>query len=285
YIALGPTPWANGYGVRINATGVDISGPVKFDQGIEADGSKLNNLAWSAVNGRPTTLGGYGITDALSKQGGELTGPLYMNSGRSIFLRGGPTESYATGLMALTDTDVVQGGMGFYGGVSSGFTRAYMALGPTPWANGYGFRVGGDGVEVWGPAKFTDVLTGDGSGLHSVPFSALTNLPSTLAGHGVAFASQVEAEAGADNNKPMSALRVWQAIGAKVRQAAEDVAGIARVASQVAVDAGVDALAFVTPKMLRNGFGALLAGNGYLRLPTWAGGVIFQWGTGLQINA
>ncbi|PMY62069.1 MULTISPECIES: hypothetical protein [Pseudomonas] len=70
----------------------------------------------------------------------------------------------------------------------------------------------------------------------------------SLAGYGVAFASQPEAEAGADTNKPMNALRVFQAITAKVVQATGSAIGLARLASLVEVIAGTDDATIVTPK-------------------------------------
>jgi hypothetical protein len=82
--------------------------------------------------------------------------------------------------------------------------------------------------------------------------------PTALADYGVAFASQVEAETGADTNKPMSALRVFQAIGAKVIQATESALGIARIATQTAVNAGTDDTTVITPKKFSAGIAALV---------------------------
>ncbi|PMY63124.1 MULTISPECIES: phage tail protein [Pseudomonas] len=78
--------------------------------------------------------------------------------------------------------------------------------------------------------------------------------PTTLAGYGIAFASQPEAEAGTDTNKPMSALRVFQAIAVKVVQATETLLGIARFATQQLVNAGADDSTMVSPKKLASQF-------------------------------
>lgn len=106
---------------------------------------------------------------------------------------------------------------------------------------------------------------------------AATN-PTTLAGYGIVLPTQAQAEAGADNALPMTPLRVFQAISAKVVQATEAVLGIAKIATQALVDAGADDATIVTPKKLLWGFSISKGTNGYISLPSWLGGLIFQWG-------
>ena len=53
----------------------------------------------------------------------------------------------------------------------------------------------------------------------------------------------------------------------------------ALVSPQSDVDTGADDNRFVTPKKLRWGFSASLTTNGYIVLPTWLSGLIFQWGS------
>lgn len=104
--------------------------------------------------------------------------------------------------------------------------------------------------------------------------------PTSLAGYGISGATQAEAEAGADDTKPMTPLRVFQAIAAKVVQATEAALGIAKLATQAMVDAGTDDATIVTPKKLRAGFAASFTSNGYIAFPTWLGGLIIQWASG-----
>lgn len=84
--------------------------------------------------------------------------------------------------------------------------------------------------------------------------------PTTLAGYGIDPASKAEAEAATDqdNTKPMTALRVFQAIAKRVVQATETVFGWARVATQTATNSGVDDTTFVTPKKFSAGIAALI---------------------------
>ena len=70
------------------------------------------------------------------------------------------------------------------------------------------------------------------------------------------IATKVEAEAGAANDRMMTPLRVKQAVTALI-------GGIATSA----------------------GFAVSLATNGYIKLPTWLGGLTMQWGRSPDIDA
>lgn len=60
----------------------------------------------------------------------------------------------------------------------------------------------------------------------------------SLSGYRIAIATQLEAEEGSENTKPTTALRVFQAIAAKVKQATASLAGIVMLANQVEAEAG-----------------------------------------------
>lgn len=102
--------------------------------------------------------------------------------------------------------------------------------------------------------------------------------PDTLEGYGIGIASKDEAETGTGNTKPMTALRVAQAIVKRIVQATESTLGSAQIATQAMVNAGVNDTAFITAKKVRFGLLFSLQPNGYFFLPTWMGGVGIQWG-------
>ncbi|WP_339492303.1 phage tail protein [Pseudomonas sp. EA_15y_Pfl2_R67] len=99
-----------------------------------------------------------------------------------------------------------------------------------------------------------------------------------------AQATQVEAEAGANNTKVMTPLRVLQLMRAVASLATEALYGTLRIGTQVEVDAGALDMVAVTPKKMKWGFSASFTTNGYVVFPTWLGSFIIQWANG-QINA
>ncbi|WP_085919103.1 gp53-like domain-containing protein [Halomonas sp. CSM-2] len=59
--------------------------------------------------------------------------------------------------------------------------------------------------------------------------------------------------------------------------ASETLQGMLKVATQALVDAGDDDATVVTPKKMRWGVSFSAGSDGYLALPSWMGGFIFQW--------
>jgi hypothetical protein len=67
-------------------------------------------------------------------------------------------------------------------------------------------------------------------------------------------------------------------IATTASQATETVAGGAKVATQLQTDTGTDDTAFISAKKLRWGFAATFGTTGFVTLPSWLGGFIWQWG-------
>jgi len=93
-----------------------------------------------------------------------------------------------------------------------------------------------------------------------------------------AIATQAEVDAGTNDTKFVTAKKLKAWATSWVKQATETVAGMLKVATQAQVDAGQDDTTAVTPRKLRWGVSYNAGVNGYVALPSWLGGFIFQWG-------
>lgn len=95
------------------------------------------------------------------------------------------------------------------------------------------------------------------------------------------IATQTLVNGGTDDASALTAKKLLAWVVAGVAQATELVFGLAKVATQDLTNSGVDDTTIVTPKKMRGGFSATFGTTGYIALPTWMGGLIFNWGRGV----
>lgn len=218
---------------------------------------------------KATTLAGYGITDAQAKSA-ALTA-LAGQGGNGLYVKTAAGTSAARSLAVTGAGLKVENADGLAGNP----TLSLLATGvvadvyPVVTVDALGRVTAGRALQV--------------SDVPSLPWSKIgSGTPTTLAGYGITAASQPEAEAGADNAKPMTALRVFQAIAKVVTQASETAFGWLKIATQDQVNTGTDDAAAVTSKKLRGGFAYSFGTNSFIALPTWLGALIVQWGSAVS---
>ncbi|MGF6591079.1 phage tail protein [Pseudomonas sp. 2835] len=199
----------------------------------------INQLATKA--NRATTLAGYGITDAIPNRNPLAAGSLDIHGGQFAFLTSGDESSVAQNA--------------YYDGskwVRHDPSKGSVALVAT--AGGAVVRKWAAGTPAGDPGVVRQI----------VDFSMQ--------------ASEADIDEGVSSSRWVSVGGLARFVARTVKQATEALAGLARVGTQAEVNAGTDDTLIVTPKKLRFGVGYSLTQNGYIALPYWLGGFIFQWG-------
>ncbi|WP_392463933.1 phage tail protein [Aeromonas dhakensis] len=95
------------------------------------------------------------------------------------------------------------------------------------------------------------------------------------------YATQAEVNETVTTNQKADAVVTVKTLWGWVKQASETVLGLMKVATQEQTDAGTSDAVTITPKKLRSGISFMLGSVGYICLPSWMGGIIIQWGTGI----
>ncbi|MEN3787387.1 phage tail protein [Aeromonas veronii] len=94
-----------------------------------------------------------------------------------------------------------------------------------------------------------------------------------------------QAEVNASSNQDDTAYITPRKLWGWVKQASETVLGMMKVATPSQMNAGTADDVAVTPKKIRAGLSISLSDSGYIALPTWLGGLVFQWTLSQIINS
>ncbi|MGY4022080.1 gp53-like domain-containing protein [Aeromonas sobria] len=211
----------------------------------------------------PTTLAGYGITDAVpNSQKGANNGVATLDGGGKVPVSQIPAT-------AIVDTFVV--------GSQAAMLALTAEMGDvavrTDLNKSFILRVTGASTL----ANWQELLTPTDS-VQSVDgmTGAVTIATASEAVKGKAqIATQAEVNTGTDDTKFVTAKKLM----AWVKQASETVLGMMKVATQDQTDAGASDDVVITPKKLRWGASFSKIGNTcYIALPSWIGSFIIQFG-------
>jgi len=164
--------------------------------------------------------------------------------------------SWPDGFPPLTMTQIAAGGVPFFGQDMNGILNALSAH--TAFQNSGGqYRFDPVLVANIGGYPVGTVLQDD-NGIHSYR--------NVLANNSVNF-----------NTTPAAIGVSWMPYSAS-QAATETLSGIAELATQTEVNTGTDNLRIVTPAKLKSGSTYLASDRGYIKLPSWMGSLILQWG-------
>ena len=284
--------------IMMHWTGV-ISGDIAMDsQGqLQWKAQRLyheGNFNPATKADKATTLGGYGITDAMAKGAGGLLTQASVVEGRlsaipeTRFVATSPaTEDRPAGVNYAAGVHVTWGGgeqcidfLGALNGQEDFFVRScYQGAGT--------FR------KLWTEANFTPALKAN---LASPTFTGIPRVPNAAAGTATDQVANTkfvtDGLAGKLDVVDAKMTGVPTCSTANVGSTSFQVANTefvqntlnARVATQSQVNGGTDDTTIVTPKKIRWGFSASFGTNSYIAFPTWLGGLVIQSGTSPMIT-
>ena len=170
-----------------NLTDANVSNPIN-GQFLRYNGSNFVNhtLIFSNIASTPTTIAGYGITDAFDGFFGSLSGKPTTISGYGI------TDAFDGAFTSLTGKPTTIAGYG----ITDAFDGAFSSLTGTPTTiSGYGITDAFDGA-FSSLTGTPNTLSGYGiTDAFDGAFSSLSGIPTTLSGYGITDAAPIASPA------------------------------------------------------------------------------------------
>ncbi|MBA1156938.1 gp53-like domain-containing protein [Microvirga mediterraneensis] len=202
----------------------------------------------------------------------NLTGPQGLQGIQGIQgLKGDP------GIQGIQGIQGVQGDKGWSPVLAVVTDSTRRVLQVADWAGGAGTKpatggyIGATGL-VAAIANAVDIRGPAG------PPVSVDSIDNTLLANMAVNTIKGRVTAGTGDPEDLTPAQVKTVIGS----ASEAATGVIEIATQAETNAGTDDVRAVTPKKLRAGFAISLGVNGYIALPTWLGGLVFQWGASLN---
>ena len=236
---------------------------------------------------RATTLGGYGIVDAYTRT--DIDYYLGRKADKATTLGGyGIVDAYTRTdidyyLNRKADKATTLGGYGIVDAYNRTDVDYYLngKADKASTLNGYGIAIATQ-QEAEAGAENTKPVTA--LRVFQAIATAVKQATASLAGL-VKLATKDEAETGTEDTKAMTALRVAQSIAKRVVGATETVIGVSRFATLAEVVTGASGAIAVSPSYMVSGLSYSFGASGYIKLPSFLGGFMVQWGPTDESNS
>jgi len=159
-----------------------------------ASGFTAGAVPWSGVTGKPTTIAGYGITNALSTSGGTVNGHLTIGSAFQVLAGSGTSLLPGYSFSGDTDTGLFRSGANSFDLVTGGSIR--VTIGSAGIVSIFGTAAAtsfsGAGTGLTGTASALNI-GGNAATATNVAWSGITSKPTSISGFGITDAIDTSA--------------------------------------------------------------------------------------------